>query len=156
MSYRISKLDIDMPFIGIRLELTLLFLWLIFAWNCLPWELTGSIFICTVPVHDHVTLLVDPMCVHFTVSHVCTWFPTWSPPPVSQRAVRFPETPSPARLGPAVDSVQQSSTYRPTCQDASSALTGQTREKAWTGWRQIFPKWLSRIGGRYLISPYRN
>ena len=58
-------------------------------------------------------------------------------------------TPSPARLGPAVDSVQQSSTYRPTCQDASSALTGQTREKAWTGWRQIFPKWLSHIAGRY-------
>ena len=64
---------------------------------------------------------------------------------------RFPENPfSPARLGPAVDSVQQSSTYRPTCQDASSALTaGQTREKAWTGWRQIFPKWLSQITGIY-------
>ena len=58
-------------------------------------------------------------------------------------------TPSPARLGPAVDSVQQSSTYRPTCQDASSGLTGQTREKAWRGWRQIFPKWLIQITGIY-------
>ena len=84
-------------------------------------------------VHVHFALL-DPMCVHFTVSQIHAYVHgSQDDPPhqaVSQRAADSQRIPFPARLGPAVDSVQQSSTYRPTCQDASSALTGQTREKA--------------------------
>ena len=133
-----------MPLVGIRLELTLLF--------------NRKYFHLYSPCQCPLCLVWSYVCTFYSLPDtcLCTWFPTWSPPTVSQGAADSQRTPSPARLGPAVDFVRQSSTYRPTCQDASSALTGQTREKAWTGWRQIFPKWLSHIAGSYLIFPCRN